>query len=395
MVPRPLLAASVCLAAGLGSCCLQVVSDEAGGGYAVPTSPNGGLNIPQCTLATSSSPGVTTLYSGVVQPEHGGSDEPRETPGFYTPLGVALGSDCSVYLTDMLGTVWKVDPQGNGTQLTSQVITSASDFAVGLGMASSGTLYVADPGGNGVYDIDSSGSLAILAGGINHAGPGTGGFADGTGGANGSAKFNGPVGVAVDSSGTVYVGDTDNNRVRKIDTLGNVTTLAGNGQGGREDGTGGPGGTAEFLEPTGVAVDASGNVYVADTGNGRICKIDTSGNVTTVAGAGVNGPRAPINQQGGYADGTGGSNGTAKFLAPSALAIASDGTIYVADTGNNRVRKIDTAGNVTTLAGNGVESLGGAPWVPMEPPSSTRPMESRSTARATSTYPTAATIASA
>jgi sugar lactone lactonase YvrE len=156
--------------------------------------------------------------------------------------------------------------------------------------------------------------------------------------------------VAVDSTGNVYVADSANSRIRKIDTSGNVTTFAGNGQYGPQDGTGGPNGTAELFGPAGVAVDGSGNVYVADTLNERICKIDPSGNVTTVAGEYQPGtPGTPS-----YADGPG---GTARFSSPTGLAVTAIGIIYVADTGNNRIREIDTAGYVTTVAGNGQSAV--------------------------------------
>jgi sugar lactone lactonase YvrE len=102
-----------------------------------------------------------------------------------------------------------------------------------------------------------------------------------------------------------------------------------------------------------VAVDASGNVYVADTLNERICKIDSSGNLKTVAGAFVPGtPGTP-----GYVDGPGGEYGGARFSGPTGLTVTSLGIIYVADTGNNRIREIDGAENVTTLAGDGQSSV--------------------------------------
>ena len=147
---------------------------------------------------------------------------------------------------------------------------------------------------------------------------------------SGTTEFYGPTGVAVDTAGNVYVADSINNRIRKVDPSANVTTLAGNGKPGYADGTGGPTGTAEFNEPVGVVVDAAGNVYVADTYNSRIRKVDPSGNVTTLAGNG-----AP-----GYADGTGGPTGTAEFSGPRGVAVDAAGNVYVADAFNNRIRKI-------------------------------------------------------
>lgn len=172
------------------------------------------------------------------------------------------------------------------------------------------------------------------------AGNGQTGDADGTGGPTGTAEFDIPTGVAVDTAGTVYV--AEDNRIRAIDRQGNVTTFAGNGTSADVDGSGGRNGTAEFVDPEAVAVDSAGNVYVAETLGNRIRKIDPAGNVTTLAGNGAH----------GYADGTGGANGTAEFAEPEGLATDSQGNVYVADTANDRIRKIDPAGNVTTLAGD-------------------------------------------
>ncbi len=166
------------------------------------------------------------------------------------------------------------------------------------------------------------------------AGSGTAGYSDGTGAA---AAFNGPNGVAVDAQGNVYVADQGNNRIRKITPAGVVTTLAGNGTAGFADGTGT---NAKFNVPTRLAVDAAGNIYVADEGNNRIRKVTSTGVVTTLAGIGAS----------GYADGAGAN---AKFYAPDGIAVDAQGYVYVSDQGNNRIRKVSPAGDVTLFAGNG------------------------------------------
>lgn len=169
------------------------------------------------------------------------------------------------------------------------------------------------------------------------AGSGLVGLADGRWN---QARFNGLHGLAVDSAGNLYVGDTGNHAIRKVTPDGNVTTLAGNGTAGFADGTG-P--AARFSGPQGVAVDGSGNVYVADIGNCRIRKISPGGTVTTLAGSGTC----------GFQDGPA---STARFNVPHAVCVDTAGNVYVADSGNHRVRKISTDGSVTTLAGNGTAS---------------------------------------
>ena len=149
--------------------------------------------------------------------------------------------------------------------------------------------------------------------------------------------MNFPNDVVVDASGNVYIADSNNHRVRRVAPNGVITTVAGAGFPGFYDDQGT---FAEFNNPQGVAVDASGNIYVADTGNHSIRKIDTGGNVTTIAGDGTS----------GFVNGNGAN---ARFNSPRGVALDNLGRIFVADTGNHAVRRIDTNGAVTTVAGDG------------------------------------------
>jgi len=201
------------------------------------------------------------------------------------------------------------------------------NYPLGVALDSAGNVYVADSNNNTIRKVTSSGMVTTLAGS-----PGVAGNANGTGSA---AQFNSPSGVAVDTAGTVYVADSNNYAIRMITPPGVVTTLAG-GQRGSADGTGS---AAQFGSLFGVAVDGAGNVYVADFGNNTIRMITPAGVVTTLAGtAGV----------AGSADGTGSA---AQFNCPSSVAIDSVGNVYVADSGNSTIRKITPAGVVTTFAG--------------------------------------------
>jgi sugar lactone lactonase YvrE len=216
---------------------------------------------------------------------------------------------------------------GDGSPLFrdgQQPTQAAFSDPFGIALAEDGSIYVADAGeSNRIRKITSDGIVTTFAGSSE-------GFADGAGAA---ASFNTPSGLAIDSSGNLYVADTGNNRIRKVTPQADVSTVAGDGTAGYLDG---PAAQARFNGPIGVAVDAKGNVYVADTYNDRMRKISTDGQVSTVAGG----------AQPGFADG---DRNTSLFDTPCGVAIANDGTLIVADTGNDRLRKITPDGNVTTF----------------------------------------------
>ena len=205
----------------------------------------------------------------------------------------------------------------------------------GVAVAQDGTIYISDAGeSNRIRRITPGGVVTTFAGGNE-------GFADGAGSA---ASFNTPSGLAIDSSGNLYVADTANNRIRKVTPAGEVSTMAGDGTAGYVDG---PAAQARFNGPIGVAVDLRGNLFVADTYNDRIRLISPDGIVSTIAGAGTP----------GYADG---DRNTSLFDTPCGVIVATDGTLIVADTGNDTLRKITPDGNVSTWSvsvnGEGISS---------------------------------------
>jgi sugar lactone lactonase YvrE len=230
------------------------------------------------------------------------------------------------------------DFAGTGVPGSNDGPGASASFNAPLGLAvdSAGNVYVADGSGtegasnDTIRKITPAGDVSTLAGSAGQAGS-----ADGVGSA---AQFNNPMGVAVDASGNVYVADELNTTIRKITPAGEVTTFAGMaGQAGSADGTGS---SARFKFPRGVAVGPSGNIYVADTSNHSIRKITPDGVVTTLAGSG----------QAGFAEGAGAA---AKFNFPSGVAVDADENIFVADSNNNRIRVVTSAGVVSTLAGSG------------------------------------------
>jgi sugar lactone lactonase YvrE len=166
------------------------------------------------------------------------------------------------------------------------------------------------------------------------AGSGSYGDTDGTGAA---ASFRFPHGVAIDAVGNVYVADRNNYKIRKITPMGEVSTLAGSGSLGNADGLGT---AASFNYPTGIAIDATGNLYVADSENHKIRKITPAGVVSTLAGSGLPGN-------------TNGTGTSASFKAPLGVTVDAAGNVYVADSQNHKIRKITPAGVVSTFAGSG------------------------------------------
>ncbi|HEY4196926.1 MAG TPA: NHL repeat-containing protein [Mucilaginibacter sp.] len=225
---------------------------------------------------------------------------------------------------------------------TSETIGNSYSFISNLtGLKSNTTYYVRAYATNqfgtsygSVVTFATSATLSSVTGTVTtFAGSGAGSYADGTGT---GAQFNSPSGIALDAQGNMYVSDSFNNRIRKITPTGVVTTIAGTGAAGYSDG---PGASAQFYGPQGLAVDSKGNIFVADYGNNVIRKITTAGVVSTVAG----------NTTAGHVDGA--ALSVAEFSSPAGVAVDAQGNLYVADYNNNMVRKITAAGVVSTIAG--------------------------------------------
>lgn len=223
-------------------------------------------------------------------------------------------------------------------------------FPFGVAIDDQGNLYLADTENHRIRKVDADGIITTFAG------TGEEGFG-GDGGPATEAKLDWPSGVAVDAQGNVYIADQENERIRRVDTDGIITTFAGSGSynyKGEEDGI--PATEASLNWPTGVAVDAQGDVYIADSYNNLIRKVDVNGLITTIAGSGrVFGffeepEEDDIGDDGPARD--------AKLDWPIGVAVDSEGNVYVADVGHNRVRKLTKMGAeymITTFAGTGEE----------------------------------------
>jgi len=205
-----------------------------------------------------------------------------------------------------------------------------------------GNLFIVDQGNNRIREVDTNGIITTVAGSGNR-------IFSGDGGAATNADLNNPCGVAVDTNGNLFISDQFNNRVRKVDTNGIITTVAG-GAGGYYGGYSGDGGAAtnaQLNNPYGVKMDVSGNLFIADLGNGVIRKVNTNGIITTVAGNGRFGP--PNN---------GGVATNSNLYSPLGVAVDGNDNIFIADQGNNLIEKVDTNGIIKIVVGVG----GGSYW---------------------------------
>ena len=282
----------------------------------------------------------------------GGDGGAATAAQLYLPSDVALDGSGNLYIADRVNNrIRKVDSTGNistvagtgtvGFSGDGGAATAARlDWPSGVALDGSGNLYIADGGNSRIRKVDSTGNITTVAG------TGTVGFS-GDGGAATSAQLRNPYDVALDGSGNLYIADTWNHRIRKVDSSGNISTVAGTGTDGFS-GDGAAATAAQLNQPTGVAVDGSGNLYIADTVNHRIRKVDSSGNISTVAGTGTDG-----------FSGDGAAATAAQLWSPSDVAVDGSGNLYIADKNNRRIRKVDSSGNITTVAGTGTRGFSG------------------------------------
>jgi trimeric autotransporter adhesin len=225
---------------------------------------------------------------------------------------------------------------GRGASATTQSLDKPTSVAPD----GFGGFYAASPDKNRVYHLAADGRLRVVAG------SGASGYS-GDGGQATLAQLSYPRDIAVDSAGNLYIADTFNDRIRKVASSGVITTVAGNKTRGYS-GDGDQAASAQLSNPFGIAVDSAGNLYIADTYNDRVRKITSDGVITTIAGNGTSG-----------FGGDGGKAASAQLSMPSGIAVDSAGNLYIADWGNNRIRKVTAEGVITTVAGNGKDGYSG------------------------------------
>jgi sugar lactone lactonase YvrE len=279
------------------------------------------------TIRKLTSAGVVTTIAGTPGVT-GAVDGPAAAAQFDAPAGVAIDATGTIYVADDGNlTIRKITPGGVVSTLAGLAGQAGHVDAVGsaarfgdpqdLALDAAGNIYVADGTGNRIRKVAPDGTVTTFAG------SGSTGSTNGTGTA---ASFHDPVGVAVDGAGNVFVADAGGNRIRKVTSAGVVSLYAGQNNAGSADGSGLAG--AAFSSPSGVAVDAVGNVYVADTGNSTVRLITPSQQVSTLAGLSliqenIDGP-AP----------------SSRLSTPSQVAVDPSGVLFVADTGNSTIRRI-------------------------------------------------------
>ncbi|CAB1081078.1 odd Oz/ten-m homolog 4 [Olavius algarvensis Delta 1 endosymbiont] len=305
------------------------------------------------TTSRRNLPHITTIAgSGTIG--YSGDGGPATAAKLSYPVGVDVDAGGNLYIAEWNNhCVRMVNTSGVITTVAGNGFTGYSgdggpataarlNFPYGVVTDRAGNIYIADGGNHRIRMVDTDGIITTVAG------SGESGYS-GDGGPAIAAQLHYPSRVDVDNDGNLYIVDRSNRRIRKVDNNGIITTVAGSGLGGKEtSGEGGPAVAANLANPLGLAVDAEGNIYISDWGNNRIYKVNTRGFITTVAGSGTEG------------DSGDGAFATTAWLAnPLGVAVDATGAIYIADSSNYRIRKVNTGGFITTVAGIGESGYSG------------------------------------
>ncbi|WP_453072230.1 NHL domain-containing protein [Streptomyces omiyaensis] len=281
-----------------------------------------------------------------------GDGGPAVSAQLNNPYGLVVDALGTVYFSDFAGhrirkitTDGKISTvAGNGTPAyrgdNGPAVSAQLNSPRELAMDGAGALYVADSGNHRIRKITPDGKITTVAGMNGNGFSGDGGPAT-------AARLDLPTGVAVDSTGVLYIGDYRNHRIRKVSPDGKISTIAGNGK-AAFTGDGGPAVAAQIWGPIGVTVDSTGTLYFADTSNHRIRKITPDGKITTIAGTKSKG-----------SGGDGGPATAAQLNGPAAVALDSAGALYIVDQNNHRIRKVTPDGKITTVTGTNDKGFSG------------------------------------
>lgn len=305
------------------------------------------------TTSTRNLPHITTVAGSGLMGYSGDGGLATAAKLAY-PVGVAVDAAGNLYIAELNNhTIRKVDTSGIITTVAGTGIAGFSGdggpanmarlkIPYGVAVDGAGNIFIAEYGNHRVRKVDPAGIITTVAG------IGSNGFS-GDGEPAIAAQLNFPRKVAVDAAGDLYIVDGANGRVRKVDTNGIITTVAGNGPANSgTTGEGEPAVAANLGRPLGLAVDAAGNLYISDWGNNWIRRVDTSGIMGIAAGTGKRGYRG----DGGFAT-------EAWIASPYGVGLDASGNLYIADSANYRIRKVDTGGFITTVAGSGTSGYGG------------------------------------
>jgi len=356
-----------------------VLTDSSGNNYSF------GLEGTGLGSAVAFTPGIMSTVAGNGSPGYSGDGGAATSAEFNYPFGIALDGAGNIYIADWNNaSVRVVNMQakpitvagvnvaagdiatvaGNGTAGWNgdniQAIKAELDEPFDVAVDSAGNVYIADSMNERIRKVDVNGTITTVAGGALVGGT-VQGFS-GDGGAATDAQLSNPLGVAVDSAGNLYIADANNNRVRKVDTEGIISTIAGSATQGYT-GDGGPATSATLACPDGVAADSTGNFYIVDFCNNVVRAVNTQATPITMAGVTIGlGDIATVAGTGtanATYSGDGGPATSAGVNYPLYVALDSAGNLYIGDYKNSCVRKVDPSGIITTVAGNGTAGYSG------------------------------------
>lgn len=309
------------------------------------------------STALAQVPGTIETIAGSGVQGFAGDGGPALQAAFNTPTDLVIAPDGTYYICDFQNhRIRAIAPDGTVSTFAGNgapgfagdggpAIAASLNGPTGIALDLVGNLYIADGSNRRIRRVDTNGVITT------YAGTGAQGFS-GDGGPASAAMLDAPTRIDFDANDVLHFTDQNNHRIRRIDASGTISTIAGNGPTGAAarafGGDGGPAASAQFQHPTALKFDAGGNLVVTDQLNLRIRRIDRSGTIQTIAGTGVQG-----------FSGDGGPATAATIGFPGQAAIDSAGNVYFADTPNHRVRRIDPAGTITTVAGTGAAASTG------------------------------------